>query len=71
MGLFDKMKDLAGEHADKLDGVVDKVAEVVDDRTGGEHTDKIESAAEKAKGFLEDTGGEGGGGGEPPSRLSP
>ena len=70
MGLFDKMKDLAGDHADKLDGVVDKVADVVDERTGGEHTDKIDSAAEKAKGFLEDMGDQGGGG-EPPSRLSP
>ncbi len=70
MGLFDKMKDLASDHADKLDGVVDKVADVVDDRTGGEHTDKIESAAEKAKGYLEDMGGEGAEG-EPPSRLSP
>lgn len=67
MGLFDKMKDLAADHADKLDGVVDKVADVVDEKTGGEHTDKIESAAEKAKGLLEDMGGEG----EPPSRLSP
>jgi hypothetical protein len=70
MGLFDKMKDLASEHADKLDGVVDKVADVVDERTGGDHTDKIESAAEKAKSLLEDVGGEGGEG-EPPSRLSP
>lgn len=70
MGLFDKMKDLAADHADKLDGVVDKVADVVDDRTGGEHSDKIDSAPEKAKEFLEDRGSEGAGG-EPPSRLTP
>ena len=70
MGLFDKMKDLAADHADKLDGVVDKVADVVDEKTGGDHTDKIETAADKAKGLLGDLGGEGEGG-DPPARLSP
>ncbi len=49
---FDKLKDLAAEHGDKIEGVVDKIADLVDDKTGHKHTDKIESAVEKAKGFL-------------------
>ena len=69
MGLFDKMKDLAADNADKLDGVVDKVADVVDEKTDGKHGDKIDSAAEKAKDFLQDLDGKEGQ--EPPSRLTP
>lgn len=68
--LFDKIKDAADEHSDKLDGVVDQLADVVDDRTRGKHRDKIDAAAQKAKDFL----GEKPGGkweGEPPSKLSP
>lgn len=64
--LFDKIKDAADEHGDKLEGVVDKLADVVDDRTGGKHSDKIDAATEKAKDFLGEKGE-----GEPPSRLSP
>lgn len=46
-----KAKDLAEEHGDKLDGVVDKVAEVARDRVDG-HDDKIDTAADKLKGLL-------------------
>ncbi|WP_067815688.1 antitoxin [Nocardia inohanensis] len=58
MGLFDNLKDaagkaaeLAGQHADKLDPLVDKVGDVVDERTEGkfaEHVDKVQDAAKKA-----------------------
>ena len=75
MGLFDKVKKLAEDHADKVEGVVDKVADVADDKTGGKYSDAIESGAEAAKGFLgEGEGGDAGGGGpaeEPPSRREP
>lgn len=67
---FDKIKDLAEEHGDKLEGVVDKIADIVDDKTGHKHSDKIESAVEKAKGFLgsdDDAKAEQ----EPPSKLTP
>jgi hypothetical protein len=49
MGFIDKIKDAVGDHADKADGVIDKAADLIDDKTGGKHTDKIDSAAEKAK----------------------
>ena len=56
MGLFDKLKkgkgqvaDLAQEHDEQIDAGIDKVADVIDDKTGHKHTDTIDSAAEKAK----------------------
>ena len=63
---FDKIKDLAEEHGEKLEGVVDKIADIVDDKTGHKHTDKIESAVNKAKGFLGGDDDQ-----EPPSKLTP
>jgi len=53
LGLFDKAKDLLGQHADKVEDAIDKVADVVDDKTGGKYTDKIEKGAETAKGLVD------------------
>ena len=53
MGFIDKIKDVVGDNADKADSVIDKAADVIDDKTGGKHTDKIDTAAEKAKDFVE------------------
>ena len=55
--LAKKAKDLAEEHGDKLDGAVDKVAEVAKDRVKG-HDDQIDSAAAKVKDLLGHQGGE-------------
>lgn len=49
MSMFDKAKDLLGEHADKVTEGIDKVGDLVDEKTGGQHADKINSAQEKAK----------------------
>lgn len=65
MGLFDKAKELAEQHGDKLGGAVDKLADVVDEKTGGKYTDKIESGTDKAKEYLSE------GNQEPPSKLAP
>lgn len=60
MGFFDKFKkqaeNLAGEHGDKIEDAIEKVAETADDKTGGKHSDKIESGAEKAKDMVEKLG---------------
>ena len=69
MGLFDKAKDLLGQHGDKVEGAIDKVAGVVDEKTGGKYSDKIDQGAEAAKGVVGDKGDEGEQ--EPPSRLAP
>jgi len=66
VGLFDKIKDLAGEHADQVSDAIDKVAEVVDDKTGGKYADQIAKGADAAKGVVadDDQGDTSAGGGE-------
>jgi hypothetical protein len=54
MGLLDKAKDLLGKHEEKVEGALDKVAEVVDDKTGGKYTDKIDKGVDAAKDFVGD-----------------
>ena len=66
MGLFNKAKDLAQDNADKLDGVIDKAADMVDEKTGGKYSDKIDKAADAARNALDDQGA-----GEPPTRTAP
>lgn len=68
MGIFDKAKGLLGQHGDKVEGAVDKVADMVDEKTGGKYADQIGKGAEAAKDFV---AGDGGGDAEPPSRLAP
>ena len=58
MGLFDKAKQLAGEHADKVGDAIDKVADVVDEKTDGKYADHIDKGAEAAKGFVDDAEGD-------------
>ena len=71
MGIFDKMKDLADQHADKVEDALDKVGDLVDDKTGGKYTDQIDKGVEKAKGFVGEDEAAERTGDEPPSRLSP
>ena len=49
MGLMDKVSGLLKGKGKQVDDAIDKVADVVDDKTGGKHTDKIDSVAQKAK----------------------
>jgi hypothetical protein len=46
---LDKAKDLAGDNADKLEGAVDKAADLADEKTGGKFSDQIDSGADAAK----------------------
>jgi len=50
--LGDKAKDLIEEHAGQVDDGVDKVADLIDDKTGGKFSDQIDSAADKLKDLL-------------------
>ena len=56
MGLFDKAKELAGQHADKVGDAIDKVADVVDEKTGGKYAEQIDKGAEAAKGLVDGDG---------------
>ena len=46
-------KDLAENHGDKIEDVVDKVADIANDKTGGKYSGQIETGTEKAKDFVE------------------
>ena len=70
MGLFDKARELAGQHADKVGDAIDKAANLVDEKTGGKYADHIDKGAEAAKGFVDGNGERGvveGDTGPPPS----
>lgn len=54
MGFLDKVTDAVADHADEAEKVIDKAADLVDDKTGGTHGKQIDQAAEKAKDFVED-----------------
>lgn len=58
MGIFDKIKGLAGDNADKVKDGLDKAGDMIDEKTGGEHTDKIDMATEKIGDMVEDLDGE-------------
>ena len=64
MGLLDKAKGLIGKNEKKVDDAIDKVADVIDDKTGGKHHDKIENAADKAHDLVDKLGD----GGDPPKK---
>jgi hypothetical protein len=49
MSMFDKAKDLLSEHGDKVDEGIDKLGDLIDEKTGGEHVDKVDTAQEKLK----------------------
>lgn len=50
--LFDKAKNLLEENQDKVEGAVDKLAEVIDEKTGGKHRDQIDKGADQAKNVI-------------------
>lgn len=52
MGLFDKAKDLAGEHSEQVDQGIDKGGDMLDEKTGGKYADKVDQGQEFAKGKL-------------------
>lgn len=49
MGIFDKAKDFASQNPDKVDGIVDKAGDQVDQRTGGQHAGHVDKAQEFVK----------------------
>ena len=49
MSMFDKAKDLLSEHGDQVDEGIDKLGDLIDEKTGGEHADKVDMAQEKLK----------------------
>ncbi|MGY0503117.1 antitoxin [Nocardia sp. FBN12] len=50
--LAGKAMDLAAQHADKVDSVIDKAGDVVDEKTGGKFSGQVDSAQDAAKNAL-------------------
>lgn len=50
MGIFDDIKKVADANEEKVEAAIDKVADVVDERTGGAYTGQVH----QAKQFLKD-----------------
>ncbi len=55
MGILDKAKDLLSQNADKVETVIDKAGEFVDEKTQGKYSDTIHKVQEEAKKVV-DTG---------------
>ncbi|WP_314143229.1 antitoxin [uncultured Rhodococcus sp.] len=53
-GMVDKGKDLAAENSDKIDDVVEKAGDFIDNKTGGKYSDKIDKVQEAAKKAIPD-----------------
>ncbi|WP_240274553.1 antitoxin [Mycobacterium ulcerans] len=49
MGILDKAKDLLAQNADKVETVIDKAGEFVDEKTEGKYSDTIHKVQEGAK----------------------
>lgn len=50
MGIFDDIKAAADSHEDQVEQGIDKVADVIDQKTGGKFADQVDQAQD----FLKD-----------------
>jgi hypothetical protein len=57
MGIFDKAKDMMGEHPDAVDSGIDKAGDFADEKTGHEHTEQIDRGADALGERLRDLSG--------------
>lgn len=53
-GIVDKGKELAAENSDKIEDVVDKAGDFIDNKTGGKYADKVDKVQEAAKNAIPD-----------------
>jgi hypothetical protein len=49
MGFLDDAKKFIDEHDDQVDQAIEKVGDVVDDKTGGKYSDQIDKAQDIAQ----------------------
>ena len=52
MSIVDKVKEMLGGHADKVEKGIDKAGDVIDQKTDGKYSDKVDMAQDKAKDYL-------------------
>jgi hypothetical protein len=46
---FDKVKDLADQHDEKVDQALEKIGDVADDKTGGKYSEHIDKGVDLAQ----------------------
>lgn len=56
MGIFDKAKDVIGQHSDKVDEGIAKIADLAEEKTGHQHSDKIDQGEKLAQERVSDLG---------------
>ena len=54
MGIFDQIKDAAAGHEAQVDQGVEKLGDMVDERTGGQYTAHVDQAQAFVRGQLTD-----------------
>jgi hypothetical protein len=54
MGIFDKAKEVLGDHTDKVDEGIAKAGDYADERTGNKYSDKIDQTEALAKDHVGD-----------------
>ena len=57
MGFLDKVKDLASKNADKVDMAIEKVGDVVDQKTGQKYSGTVNKVQQAAKRAVTDNAG--------------
>ncbi|MEC3919656.1 antitoxin [Nocardia sp. CDC160] len=65
VGMFDQFKDvagkaaeLAGQHADKLEPLIDKAGDLIDEKTEGKFADAVDKVQDAAKKALHEQAGQ-------------
>ena len=49
MGIFDKAKDALSEHSEHVDKGIDRIGDLIDDKTGGKYADKVDQGQDLAR----------------------
>jgi len=57
MGIFDKAKDVIGQHSDKVEEGIAKISDLADEKTGHQHSDRIDQGEKLAQERVADLGG--------------
>ncbi|EKF22420.1 antitoxin family protein [Mycolicibacterium hassiacum DSM 44199] len=53
MSLLDKAKNLLAKNTDKVDAAIEKVGDIVDEKTQGKYAEHVDKVQEAAKDFVE------------------
>lgn len=58
MSIFDKLKGLVSQNADKAEGIIDKAGDMIDEKTDGKYADKVDKVQDMAKDAIDKIDGD-------------